>query len=116
MKVADWKNVKVGTTLILADIHRGVFRVRVTEIDVEITVDHPTYHKARPYGLTKDRGIVQIMVGETVELGNLLELIKFTTSMFNTLTKNYLLYSSYLDTANEFKEAFRDLVNIEKAK
>lgn len=116
MKVEDWKNVKVGKTLILADVTRGIFRVRVTEIDVEITVEHPTYHKARPYGLTADKGTVKIMVGETEELASLVDLIKFKTGLFNTLTKNYLLYSSYLDTANEYKEAFQNAVNTEKAK
>lgn len=116
MKSADWKDVKIGTNLILADFTRGVFRVRVTEIDVEIAVEHPTYHKARPYGLTKDRGIVKIRVGDKEELGNLAELIKFKTAMFNTLSHDYDKYRAYQNSADAYKEVFRDKVNIEKAK
>lgn len=116
MKSADWKNVKVGTSLILADVHTGVYKVRVHEIDVEIAVDFPTYHKARPYGLTRDRGVVKISLDGVVQLASLSDLIKSTQSKYIELLAAYNRYLTYKASMETTQTEFQTLVNTERQK
>jgi len=114
MKSKDWKDFKVHQQLIYPSEDYGVLKCEVTEVDVKIVVELPTFHYDRPYGLTKDTGIIRIkytyndVIQEVTE--NLSNLVAYTETAFRELLKAYNLWQAYLNTANSYKQEFLQLL------
>jgi len=118
MKSSKWKDVKVHDLLIYAREDLGVVKCEVIEIDVKIAEPLPTFHYDRPYGLTKESGVIRIkytingVTREVVE--NLANLVAYTDTSFRELTAAYNLWQAYLNTANSYKAELLTLIQNRK--
>jgi len=119
MKSEDWKDVKVHDMVIYPSEEYGVNKCEVTEIDVKIVEPLPTYHYERPYGLTKESGVVKIkytyndVVRE--EIQNLANLVAWSTTIYRDLLRAYNEWQAYLATANSYKETYLTMIQTKTA-
>lgn len=116
MKSEEWKRVKRGQMLILANTTVGVVKATVIELDIEVEVTYPTYRKERPWGLTAESGTVKIQYDETEAIVNLQDLIKYSPGLFARLRKAYNDWQQYNDYAVAYQESFNTLISEESAK
>jgi len=114
LKSEDWKNVKIHQWLIYPSEDYGVLKVEVIEVDVKIVVELPTFHYDRPYGLTKDTGVIRIkytyndVVQEVTE--NLSNLVAYSDTTYRELLRAYNEWQAYLNTANSYKQEYLSLI------
>jgi len=116
LKSEEWKRVRRGQTLILANTTVGVVKATVIELDVEVEVTHPTYRKERPWGLTAESGTVKLRYGETEIIENLQNLMKYSPGRFAHLARAYDLWDTYTNYAAAYRDAFNTLISEESAK
>jgi len=110
VKRADWGRVKRGQTLIYADPDVGVFKAKVTELDIRLYEPGEPSRYGYPYGLTVDTGAVRISYdqgGVTQEMiHNLGELIVWGPEKFRQLTELWDVLAKYRAAVDASKEEF----------
>lgn len=106
MKSELWSKVKAGDYLIYADEYAGVFKAKVTEVDITIETFEPEYKKEQPYGLTAETGIVRIRYDETELTENLANLIRFNLTWYTTLKKMWNVYQKHKETMETWLDTF----------
>jgi len=110
MKRADWGRVKRGQYLIYADPEVGVFKAKVTEIDLRLYEPGEPSRYGYPYGLTAETGAMKISYVQdkvTQEMiHNLGELIVWGPEKFRQLTELWDALAKYRALVDASKEEF----------
>ena len=107
MKRELWAKVKVGTLVIYADEYEGVFRGKVTEIDIRIYEEGPPSRWARPYGLTKTTGTVRIQYNSLSKIENLADLVTYGTRKYAVLRRDWSQWQRQKAAAEALQATFR---------
>lgn len=106
MKRELWKKVKVGSWVIYADQYLGVFKAKVTEIDLMIYTPGEPSRRGYPYGKTADKGVVKIRYDETETIENLTDLIVYGPSKYAVLRRDWTQWQNRKAAAEGFRDTF----------
>ena len=107
MKRELWKNVKVGSLIIYADEYEGVFRGKVTEIDIRIMEEGPPSRWGHPYGLTKTTGTVRILYNKSSKIENLANLVAYGTRKYAVLRRDWSQWRRQKAASDALQATFR---------
>jgi len=109
-----WKGVRVGDFLVYGDECDGVWRVRVSVVDIKLVETSTglggSSQVSYPYGLTAETGTVRVVFDGHDEIMNLADLIVFDGLTFIELQKAWTEYVKLKAEADRADEEFLTLV------
>lgn len=106
MKRELWPKVRVGSFVIYADEYEGVFRAKVTEVDVRIYSERAAERWSYPYGLTEETGVVRILYDGQEKVENLKDLIPYSPWRLGRLRRDWSEYQSAKATSDAYRSTY----------
>lgn len=110
MKRALWPQIKVGSFVVYADRYRGVYKAKVTEIDVKVYEPGEPSRWGYPYGKTTETGACKISYNETEILENLENLVAYTPFKLGKLRRAWTKYQDSKATTDLYEEQYLTLI------
>ena len=105
-----WEKVKPGDWLIYANEFEGVFKAKVTVVDIRIYTPGDPSVWGYPYGLTKDTGTLTMEYAGKERIENLANLIVWSSVKFLALGKAWQRWQTQKATAKGLRDLFVEMI------
>lgn len=106
MKRELWAQVKTGDFVIYADEYEGVFRAKITQVDIRLYEPGSPSRWANPYGLTRETGTVEILYEDQTKIENLANLIRYSSARLARLRRDWNAWQARLATSNAYRDTY----------
>lgn len=102
--------MKPGTLVIYADPDHGIFRAKITEIDIRVEDPTVVTRWGYPYGKTATRGTVRIKFDTQEIIENLANLVVHGPAKLAKLRRAWNNWQAAKATATAYEEAYNQLL------
>lgn len=110
MKRELWAKVKVGSHVIYADEYEGVFKAKVTEIDIRVYEPGTPSRWGYPYGKTEAEGAVRIQYESQTKIENLADLVTYGATKYAVLRRDWSQWQSRKLAAEPYRTTFLERI------